>query len=268
LNVLLSRVRETAGVTDPGIVVSAACASSTVALARAAGLVASGIRECVLVVAFDAVTEFIYSGFSSLMALDRGPARPFDKNRTGLSVGEAVAYALVMSGARAVRERRGIEGEIAGWGISCDANHMTGPSRDGVGQAAAIKQALARAFISPAEIGAMSAHGTGTVYNDSMEMKGFRSVFGDGPRPVYSVKGGIGHTMGAAGLVEALLAMRAMREGAIPPTVGLELVDPEAAGWVQREARTIGKGKIVLSTNSGFGGVNAALVMRPARSAA
>jgi 3-oxoacyl-[acyl-carrier-protein] synthase II len=137
-----------------------------------------------------------------------------------------------------------------------------------VGLAAAIRRALGRAFVSPAEIGAMSAHGTGTVYNDSMEMKGFRSVFGDGPRPVYSVKGGIGHTMGAAGLVEALIAIKAMREGVVPPTVGMELVDPEAAGWVQREARTIGKGKIVLSTNSGFGGVNAALVMRPTRSAA
>jgi len=263
LNVLLSRVRETAGVTDPGIVVSAACASSTVALGRAAYLVSSGKADCVLVVACDAVTEFVYSGFSSLMALDPGPARPFDRARAGLSVGEAAGFALLMSGSRAAREGRAIAGEIAGWGGSCDANHMTGPSRDGAGQATALRRALTRAFATPAEIAAISAHGTGTLYNDSMEMQGFRSVFGADPKPVYSVKGGLGHTMGAAGLLEALIVIRAMNEGLVPPTHNLVSVDPEAEGWASGSARKFGRGRMVMSTNSGFGGVNAALVFRP-----
>ena len=260
---LLARTRKLVGVEDGGQVISAACASSTIALARAASMVVAGAAESVLVVACDSVTEFVYSGFSSLMALDKAQARPFDRNRSGLSLGEGAAYALVMGATRARREGRDISAEVAGWGMSCDASHMTGPSREGIGQSGAIRRALRKAAVSAKEITAISAHGTGTVYNDSMEMKGFRSVFGPETKLVYSIKGGLGHTMGSAGLIEALVLIRSMNEGSVPPTVGLENVDEEASGWVFRESRPIGRGRAVLSTNSGFGGVNASLVFMP-----
>jgi 3-oxoacyl-[acyl-carrier-protein] synthase II len=259
---LLGRVRDRVGLADPGIIVSSACTSSAAAVAYGAALITSGAAESVLVVACDAVTEFIFSGFSALMALDPDGARPFDKGRKGLTIGEAAGYVHLMSEARAVREGRRAFGEVAGWGLSGDANHMTGPARDGAGLVAAIGQAFRKAGVAPGDIGSVSAHGTGTVYNDSMEMKAFGQVFGAAPVPVYSVKGSIGHTMGAAGLVEMILALKSLDAGLIPPSAHLTEVDPEADGWVSGKAVLAPGMRTVLSTNSGFGGVNSALVLK------
>ncbi len=244
-----------------GLVLSAACTSSAAAAAQAAALIRNGHADCVLVAACDSVTEFIFSGFSSLMALDKGPARPFDRNRAGLNVGEAAAYALIMSEERARREDLPVLGTIAGWGLSDDANHMTGPSRESEGLVLAITKALASAGAAPGEVGLIAAHGTGTVYNDQMEMRAFRAVFGDAPRPVYSIKGGIGHTMGAAGLVELLIALRALREGMVPPTVNLKDADDDARGWASDRQQPVRGQTLALMTNAGFSGVNTALVL-------
>jgi 3-oxoacyl-[acyl-carrier-protein] synthase II len=261
LNNLLRKVTERAGTEGDGLVVSAACTSSSAAAARAAAMIRSGHAECVAVIACDSVTEFVYSGFSSLMALDKSPARPFDRNRAGLSVGEAAAYMLIMSEERASREQRTIAGEIAGWGMSDDANHMTGPSRESEGLVRAIQGALHSAGVAADRIGFISAHGTATQYNDAMEMRAFRTVFKERTIPVYSVKGGIGHTMGAAGLVEMSIALKALREGVVPPTVNLEEIDDDAAGWVSSQARVPASGSLALVTNAGFSGVNTALVL-------
>jgi 3-oxoacyl-[acyl-carrier-protein] synthase II len=256
------KVRVASGIVETPVVVSAACASSTAALAYAAALVRDGEREAAVVIAADSVTEFIFSGFSSLLALDPDGARPFDRDRKGLTLGEAATYLVVMSESRAQREHRPVLGEIAGWGLTNDANHMTGPSRDGGGLAAAITKALATAGEDADSIASVSAHGTGTLYNDSMELKAFRRVFPDRTVPAYSIKGGTGHTMGATGLVEALLALHSLREQVVPPTVGLKHVDDEAAGWVSSAAVPTAGATTALSTNAGFGGVNAALVLR------
>lgn len=258
---LLRKVVELTGTRGRSMVVSAACTSSAAAAARAAALIRNGQGDCVLVVACDSVTEFIFSGFSSLMALDKAPARPFDKSRAGLSVGEAAAFALVMSEERAEREHRTILGEIAGWGLSDDANHMTGPSRESEGLILAITKALASAEIGPEAIDVIGAHGTGTVYNDAMEMRAFHAVFRGKPVPVYSVKGGIGHTMGAAGLVEILIALRSLREKIVPPTVNMNEPSDEASGWVSNRMRPLERVGMALVTNAGFSGVNTALVL-------
>ena len=259
---LLEHVRTAIGVSGPASVVSAACASSTVALARAATAISAGDSDAVLVVGGDAVTEFVFSGFSALMALSPTPARPFDRDRDGLSLGEGAAYALLMSPDRARRERRPALAALTGWGCAGDANHMTGPSRDGVGLALAIKSALQRAGIRPDQVGAVNAHGTGTVYNDAMEMKAFRHIFGGRCLPVHSIKGGTGHTLGAAGLLEVLVATRSLATGLVPPTPGLARPAPDAAGWVSPQAVPAAGLDCILSTNSGFGGVNAALLLR------
>ena len=128
-------------------------------------------------------------------------------------------------------------------------------------QSLALRKALRSAGISSDEVGSISAHGTGTVYNDSMEMKAFRSVFTGNPRPTDSVKGGIGHTMGTAGLVDIIVAIKTLMERVVPPTVNLQNIDPEAVGWVVSEPRAY-DADVTVSTNSGFGGVNCAVVLK------
>jgi len=263
LNHLLRKVALLTGVKNSGMVVSAACASGSAAIARAAAGIRQGFFDSVLVAACDSVTEFVFAGFSSLMALDKLPARPFDKDRNGLSLGEAAAYALIMSESRAKKEKRRILGEISGWGLSDDANHMTGPSRTGDGLSLAITKAMKTADIDENNIGFISAHGTGTVYNDAMEIKSFNSIFNMKKKPVYSIKGGLGHTMGAAGLVETIIALRALKEKTVPPTVNLKNAGDDANGWASRRKRSIGSNKKALLTNAGFSGINAALVLAP-----
>jgi len=261
LDYLLNKVRHLTRVSVPGMVVSSACASSSAAISQAAAMICSGECDCVLVVACDSVSEFVFSGFSSLMALDSNMARPFDRNRAGLTLGEAAGFMLLMSQSRASREKRPIVGEVAGWGLTSDANHMTGPSRDGSGLALAMQKAFRSAEISEDTAESVAAHGTGTVYNDSMEMKAFKMVFGTRRVPVYSIKGAIGHTMGAAGLVEAIVAFESLKKKVVPHTVNLLEVDDEAKGWVSSEAGTLDN-TVTVSTNSGFGGINSALVLK------
>ena len=260
-DLLLEKVRLLAGTSSGGMVVSAACASSSAAIARAAARIRSGECDCVVVAACDCVSEFVYAGFSALMALESDAARPFDKERSGLSLGDAAGFVLLMSERRAGNEGRPVLAEVAGWGLTSDANHMTGPARDGSGLALAIEKSLQSAGVSKSEVGAVAAHGTGTVYNDAMEMKALKLVFDSGPVPTYSVKGGIGHTLGAAGLVETLIAIRSLEQKAFPPTVNTQDVDDDARGWVSPDAGAFKSG-VTVSTNAGFGGINAALVLR------
>ena len=165
-----------------------------------------------------------------------------------------------MSEERARREGRAALGTIHGWGSANDANHITAPARDGCGLVLAIEAALAKAALTAEEIAAISAHGTGTVYNDAMELTAVARVFGERPLPVQSLKGAVGHTLGAAGAIEAVFGLECLARRVMPPTVGL--VEPEEAGRgrVAAAAQSIA-GDYLLSTNSGFGGVNAALLL-------
>jgi 3-oxoacyl-[acyl-carrier-protein] synthase II len=258
---LLKKLEFLCGSRDPGMVLSAACASSSAAVAHGAGLIRDGDRDCVLVVACDNVSEFVAAGFSALRALDKDIARPFDRNRSGLSLGEAAAFVLLMSDERASRESRLVLAEISGWGLTGDANHITGPARDGSGLALALRKALQSARISAEEVGSISAHGTATVYNDSMEMRAFKSVFTGRSVPTYSLKGGIGHTMGTAGAADIILAIKTLQEGIVPPTVGLRDIDDEALGWASPQSCTCDTA-VTVSTNSGFGGINCAVILR------
>ena len=242
-------------------VVSSACASSTAALVLAAGAIRRGECESALVVGADIVSEFVLAGFAALMAVDPDGAHPFDAGRKGVALGEAFAAALLMQGDRAAREGRPCLGVVGGWGLTCDANHLTGPSRDGAPLAEAIRTAVAMAGGAPADVATICAHGTGTVYNDQMELLAFRRAFGEAPRPTFSVKGGMGHVLGAAGLAETLLALEFLRRGRIPPTVGLRQMADDATGWVSAEPRAVDSAGLLVSTNSGFGGTNAAVAL-------
>lgn len=257
---LLGKLQTHCDIENPGLVISSACTSSSAAIARAADMIARGRCDCALVLACDCVSEFISAGFSSLMAMSPDEARPFDANRQGLSIGEAAGYILLMSRDRAAREDRTVLGTIAGWGLSGDAYHMTGPAPDGNGLARAIAAALQKADISPGAVGSIAAHGTGTIHNDAMEIQAFKRAFSE-PVPIYSIKGGTGHTMGAAGLIETIIGLQTLKEKQIPPTVNLLEPDPEGLGWINTETRAV-QSNYTVTTNSGFGGTNCALVLK------
>jgi 3-oxoacyl-(acyl-carrier-protein) synthase len=249
---LVERMKKLLALRGPAIAMSSACASSSAALTRAASMVHHGEATNVLVVTCDAVSEFVYSGFSTLMSLSGGPARPFDAGRNGLTLGEAAAWALVSADGNGPR--------ILGWGNTTDAIHMTAPDRNGGGLSRAIDKALAMSQRSADEVAMIAAHGTGTIYSDAMEMTAFRARFTPA-RPVFSIKGGIGHTLAAAGLVQILVTAEAITRRVAPPTVGLVEVDSSALGWARAESVDLGASRLALSTNSGFGGVNTAVLL-------
>ena len=263
-DVLLSSIADIVsaklGLTGNGICVSASCASSTIAVAHGAALIESGRTEAVLVCCGDLITEYAFSGFSALKALSPFPCRPFDRDRKGLSLGEGAAALLLMNADRARRENRNRLGTILGWGITNDATHITAPAKSGRGLVQAVDQALKTAKRKPEDIAAISAHGTGTVYNDLMELNAFRQVFGERKMPLYSIKGAIGHTLGAAGGIEVILGLKALLSQVIPPTIGFANPENGAEGQVRPESQPV-SGDYLLTTNSGFGGVNAALIL-------
>ncbi|MDX9981320.1 MAG: beta-ketoacyl synthase N-terminal-like domain-containing protein, partial [Lentisphaeria bacterium] len=197
------------GLDDPtALNVNAACASSTLAIARGAAMIAHGAADAVLVVAADLVTEFVFSGFSVLRALGPDGAHPFDRDRAGLVLGEGAAAILLTNRSLAADTGSGPLARLLGWGSANDANHVTAPARDGCGLIAAIRRALALAGCGPETVAGISAHGTGTVYNDAMELTAIEAVFGDRRLPCHSAKGAIGHTLGAAGAIELALGLR------------------------------------------------------------
>lgn len=246
--------------TKGGMNINTTCASSTIALIRGASLIELGRADSVLILCFDLVAEYVFSGFCALQAMSPVPCMPFDRNRRGMSLGEGAAALLLMDGERAKKEGRSSLGALLGWGVSNDAFNITAPDIEGLGLTQAIKKALGMSGIQGNTVSAMCAHGTGTPYNDSMELKAFHRVFGDRALPVFSVKGAIGHTMGAAGAIEAAICLRAIDAGIVPPTVGFTDPDKGAKGLVCNRP-VIKELDYMLSTNSGFGGVNAAIIL-------
>lgn len=253
-------VEDRIGISGAGLEINAACASSTVGLAIAAMKIACGECSACLVAGADLVTKFVHTGFSALKALTATACRPFDKNRDGLVLGDGAAAVLLGDEETAYKYNAMRPVRITGWGISNDAIHITGPARDGRGLIQSIHSALSMADVQPDAIAAFCAHGTGTIYNDGMEMTALASVFGDRSIPVFSVKGAIGHTLGAAGAVEAAIGLRCLQEKVIPPTVGLEIPEERVKGQASAASRAL-DGEVLLTTNSGFGGVNAALLL-------
>ena len=255
------RVARALGCGGPVATLQLACASGTQAIALAADWVRTGRTDVVLAGGADLLCRFVVAGFNCLRATAE-EARPFDAARRGLVLGEGGAVVVVEDAAHAARRGARLRGSVLGVGAAADATHMTAPDREGRGAARAIEAALADAGLTPARIGFVSAHGTGTPYNDAMEAVAITRVFGPRNVPVNSIKGAIGHTLGAAGAFEAVLCLQVLAEGLVPPTAGLATPDPACAGLdlVYGEPRSHAADAAV-STSSGFAGVNAALVL-------
>jgi len=237
--------------------ISNACVSGLVAIMQGARLIQRGSADAVLVVGVDHLSAFVVGGFTALKALDPNGCRPFDQNRRGLSPGEAgAAVALIRSDLAPKPALR-----IIGWGSSNDANHMTGPSRDGSGLAQAITCALNMANLSAANIDYVNAHGTGTPYNDAMESAALRTVFSEATPSLSGIKGMVGHTLGAAGVLETIACVLAITEKFLPGTAGLKQLADGFPLSVIASPQPNQKPTNVLKLNTGFGGVNGALIL-------
>jgi len=251
------------GARGPVITVSTACASGATALATAADLLRRDEADAVVAGGYDALCRFVLRGFNALRSLTRDEVRPFDRRRSGLLLGEAGALALL------VRERdlRGPRlGTVLGYGSASDGFHIAAPEPEGRGLERAIRAALADARVSPRDVDLVSAHGTATLLNDRIETAALKRALGARAHgvPVNSIKGGLGHTMGAAAALEAFMCLLSAQRGLIPPTLHLEEPDPDCdLDYVPGRARPA-RPRIMLSTSMGFGGCNGALVLEAA----
>jgi 3-oxoacyl-[acyl-carrier-protein] synthase II len=255
------------GFTGPNTAVSTACATGANAIGEGARLVRDGMADVVVCGGTEAcITTVTMAAFARMGALSRNadPAaasRPFDDDRDGFVMGEGAAFVVLERYDQAVARGAEILGEVAGYGMTCDAHHITAPIEDGSGAVAAIEMALADAGLPASAIGHVNAHGTSTPHNDSAEAAAIAKVFGPGAVPVTSGKGVTGHLIGAAGAVEAVATLVAADRGVVPPTANHNATDLPV-DVVAGEARTIERAPAV-STSFAFGGHNVALVLAP-----
>lgn len=244
-----------------------ACASGTNAVGDAFRLIRDGYADAMLCGGAEAaITPLAVGGFTSMRALcqSRDPDRasiPFDRERSGFVMGEGAGILILEELAHARARGAAILGELLGYAATCDAYHITAPAPDGEGAVRCIREAIADAGLSPAEIGYINAHGTGTPMNDRCEAAALRAVFGGGLPPVSSTKSMTGHLLGAAGAVEAILCAKALEEGCLPPTIHYREPDPECALDVIPNRCRKAEITAALSDSLGFGGHNAALVL-------
>ncbi|HEY4116433.1 MAG TPA: beta-ketoacyl synthase N-terminal-like domain-containing protein, partial [Byssovorax sp.] len=239
--------------------VLAACAASTIAIGLAARWLDAGLCDVVIAGGYDAVTPFVAAGFEVLRATSPTRPRPFRMGRDGMALGEGAALVALVRGDDA--QGAGVLARFSGFGASTDAVHITAPDRTGAGLARAARAALVDASTAAAEIDLVSAHGTATPFNDAMEARAIAAAL-DGASPVvHPMKAEIGHTLGAAGVLEALAAAAAIARGVAPAAAGEgELDDDARVTLLERcEARSIGA---ALKLSAAFGGTNAALVLR------
>jgi 3-oxoacyl-[acyl-carrier-protein] synthase II len=252
----------------PVAAISTACASGTAALGLAAGWIREGRATRVLAGGADALSPFVFSGFDALRALSPTAARPFDAGRDGLTLGEGAGFLLLEDEDAARRRGAKVLARLTGYGSAADAFHMTRPRPDGGGLARAASAALEDAGRIAAGVGVVSAHGTGTVFNDAMEEAALAHVLGAraGSVPVHGLKGAIGHTLGAAGALEAILCVLVLAADTVPPTAGHRRSREGSplfvvSGAPHRPARRV---DVALSTSAAFSGTCAALVLERA----
>ena len=251
------------GIGGPRLSLSTACSSSANALGVALDWIHLGRADVVIAGGTESLCRMTFAGFNALHALSLEPCRPFDRARSGLSLGEGAAMLVVESAEHAARRGARAHAEILSYGNSADAHHLTAPHPDGTGAVLAMRRALARAGLAPERVDYINAHGTGTPLNDTVEAAAIATVFG-APAPhlaVSSTKGAVGHTLGAAGAIEALATILALRDGFLPPTVNLDDPDPACAlDFVPRASRSATL-RYALSNSYGFGGNNTSVVL-------
>lgn len=264
-HVIAAHLASEFGFAGPNIVIPTACAAGNYALAHASDNIRSGEADVMLAGGSDAFSRITYTGFARLGAIAPERCQPFDKNRKGMVPGEGAAILVLERRDRAIARGAIIYAELAGYGLTCDANHMTAPQGDGAARAMQI--AMADAGVRPDEIGYISAHGTGTAVNDRVETGAVKQAFGDAAYqvPMSSIKSMLGHTMGAASAIEAAACTLAVRDDRIPPTIHHETADPECdLDYVPNTARQTPV-ELAMNNAYAFGGNNASVIFRKHR---
>src|SRR5438876_2750265 len=252
--------QEAFGITAPCQVVANACASGTNAIGHAFECVRSGRYQRVLTGGYDALSELVFVGFDSLQASTPEKCRPFDRHRAGMVLGEGAAI-LALENLELARKRGApVLAEIVGYGISTDNFHITQPDPSGVGPRQAMERALQSAEISADEVDYINAHGTATIFNDAAEGKAISQLFNG--VPVSSTKSMMGHSLGAAGAIEAVISLLALRHQFLPPNINFDALDDRLdLNVVANESRPAVV-RMALSNSFGFGGTNASILIR------
>jgi len=256
-------VLDALGFSGPITIISNACASGSNAIGHAWDLIRRGQAGCVLAGGYDALSLLVFSGFDALQALSPTVCRPFDARRDGLALGEGAALVALEALEHAQRRNAAILGELIGYGTTIDRHHLTQPQPEGNAALAAMNLACEAARLAPKDVDYVNAHGTGTVLNDSSEALAISRWAGNraATLPVSSTKASIGHLLGAAGAVEAVICLMALREQWLPAQAAFETPDPACNFPIVRQPRDA-RVNVALSNSFGFGGVNATLILR------
>jgi len=244
--------RQYLGITGVGLTVSTACSSSSKVFAAAERYIKAGLCDAAVVGGVDSICLVTLYGFNSLQLVSTGPCRPWDKDRSGITIGEAAGFALLEK----FDDKDGVF--LKGYGESSDAYHMSTPHPEGEGAGLAISDALGRAALSPDDIDYVNLHGTGTKSNDAAEDKAIIKILGT-DTPCSSTKGWTGHTLGAAGITEALISLLVLENNILPANLNLAYIDDALSANILIENRD-DKVTNVLSNSFGFGGSNCCLV--------
>ncbi|MGB6537339.1 MAG: beta-ketoacyl-[acyl-carrier-protein] synthase family protein, partial [Xanthobacteraceae bacterium] len=263
VNAPASQVSMACGLRGPAFAVASACASATHAIGMAYHMVRSGQVDCAVTGGAEACITFgTMRGWEAMRVMAPDVCRPFSQGRMGLILGEGAAMMVLEPLRRAVARGAEVLGEIVGFGMSADAADLTAPDRDGMVRA--MRGALADAQLAPSDIQYVNAHGTGTAANDETETKALHETFGPHAEKlaVSSTKSMVGHALGAAGALELLATVLAVREGIVPPTIGFQERDPACdLDYVPNHARALAI-EAAVSNSFAFGGLNAVLVVR------
>jgi 3-oxoacyl-[acyl-carrier-protein] synthase II len=235
----------------------AACAAGNYAISFAADLIRSGRADVAVCGAAEILQELQFSGFVRLAAMAPERCQPFDLNRQGLLLGEGSGMLILESEAHAQRRGARLQAEVREYGLSCDAYHITRPHPEAAGSIAAMRGAIERSGLVPADVDFVNAHGTGTRANDLAEAKVMRDIFGERRVPISSMKSMLGHCMGAASALEAIGCVFTLETGLYPPTIGYDTPDPECDLDVVANTARRGKSDVVLNNSLAFGGYNA-----------
>ena len=244
----------------PTTTLSTACSGGAMAIAMAADLIQRGDADIMIAGGCDSLCRLTVNGFGSLLLLDPDGCRPFDENRSGISLGEGAAAITIETEEGALARGATILARLSGWGTSCDAFHATAPDTEGSGAFRAMEQAVEMAGIAPAAVDHINTHGTATPGNDIAEMKAICRLFGEQPPPFLSTKGLFGHTLGASGTVDAVISIASLQHGGPPPSARFETVDP-AIGLSPVLACGTSPQHHIMSNAFGFGGNNVSLVL-------
>lgn len=254
LNTVADCIARDLNCTGPALVVSTACSSGVVAITLALRMLRSGRATTVLAGGVDSLSRLTYFGFHSLQLVDRAGCKPLDQDRQGMAVAEGAGMLLLTT-----EKPQHCLAELLGAGLSCDAHHPAAPHPEGTGAFMAMQRALTDTGLPPDEIGYINLHGTGTPENDLAESKAVRSLFPTLP-PLSSIKGASGHSLAAAGAIEAVVSAIAVSQGLMPANTGLTKVDP-ALGLTPLTSPMELPVRAVLSNSFGFGGNNGSLVI-------